>query len=196
MQANPDLGKRWDGDTVCIFGSGNSLADEQIEYAKSLQCRYIAVNDTYKRIPFSDVMYACDGKWWRMKYEVEFSGEKWTQDLASKRAYGLNWVLGRNKPGLGLECVHFGGNSGYQAINLAFLWGASRIWLFGFDCKPVDGKSHWFGNHPVGLNQVQDFRYWLDSFETLAKDLKEHGVEVRNFSPDSALTCFKQGRID
>jgi hypothetical protein len=34
MQAIPDLGKRWDGETVVIFGSGPSLTQEDIEAAK------------------------------------------------------------------------------------------------------------------------------------------------------------------
>lgn len=196
MQANPNLGLRWENETVVIFGSGNSLTDEQIETARELQCSYIAINDTYKRVPFADVLYACDYKWWNVHFEdIDFKGELWTQDLRAKRDFGLSWVLGRNKSGLGSDCVHFGGNSGYQAINLAYLWGAKRILLLGFDCKAVDGKTHWFGQHPNGLNQNQGFLTWIKNFEQLAQDLKAEGVEVINCSPDSALEVFTKRRI-
>lgn len=196
MQANPDLGLRWENETVVIFGSGNSLTDEQIEMARELQCSYIAINDTYKRTPFADVLYACDYRWWDKYFEdIDFSGELWTQDLRAKREFGLNWVLGRNKSGLGSDCVHFGGNSGYQAINLAYLWGAKRILLLGFDCKAVNGKNHWFGNHPNGLNQNHGFLTWIKNFEQLAKDLKAEGIEVINCSPDSALEVFTKRGI-
>lgn len=86
--------------------------------------------------------------------------------------------------------MHFGGSSGYQAINLAYLWGATRIVLLGFDCKPVDGKDHWFGQHPSGLTQIQPYSLWLENYVDLARDLKAEGVEVINCSPDSALRCF------
>ena len=86
--------------------------------------------------------------------------------------------------------MHFGGSSGYQAINLAFLWGATRIVLLGFDCKPVDGKDHWFGQHPQGLTQVQPYSLWLDHYPQLAQDLHDEGVAVINCSRDTALRCF------
>ena len=142
-------------------------------------------------------MYACDYKWWKLRNtEIEFQGEKWTQDIKASREFGLNWVLGRSQPGLGRDCVHFGGNSGYQAMNLACLWGAKRLVLLGFDCKPVDGKAHWFGQHPAQLNQVQPFEIWLNHFRRLAADLKAEGIEVFNCSPDSALDCFEKMSID
>jgi hypothetical protein len=197
MQANPNLGKRWQNQTVVIFGSGNSLTDEQIEIARKLKCSYIAINDTYKRVPFADVLYACDYKWWNLHFdEIIFNGELWTQDLKAKREFGLSWVLGRNKNGLGSDCVHFGGNSGYQAINLAYLWGAKRIILLGFDCQPLDGKSHWFGQHPQGLNQTQNFAMLIGNFNLLAKDLEQEQIEVINCSMKSALQCFKKVEIE
>lgn len=197
MQANPNLGKRWDGETVVIFGGGNSLTDEQITKVKNSDFRFIAINDTYSRVDFADVLYACDYKWWDRYFEqIIFNGELWTQDLRAKREFGLSWVLGRNKSGLGSDCVHFGYNSGYQAINLAYLWGATRIILLGFDCKDINGKSHWFGQHPNELNQKQNYAIWINSFAELAKDLVAQNVEVINCSMDSALECFKKVPIE
>lgn len=197
MQSNPKNPDRWKGETVVIFGSGNSLTGEQIAKAKDLNCRYIAINDTYKLVDFADVLYACDYKWWDRHFDdIIFNGELWTQDLKAKREFGLAWVLGKDKNGLGSDCVHYGGNSGYQAINLAYLWGVSRIILLGFDCKLVNGKKHWFGEHPEGLNKNQNFTFWLHNFEKLAIDLKNENVEVINCSPDSALKCFKQMDIE
>jgi hypothetical protein len=101
-------------------------------------------------------------------------------------------VLGKREPGLGHDCIHFGSNSGYQAINLAFLWGAKRIVLLGFDCKSKGGKPHWFGKHPKELNQTQPYEIWLQYFERLATDLEAAGVEVLNCSPGSAIDSFKR----
>jgi hypothetical protein len=141
-------------------------------------------------------MYACDFKWWDMHHEaLEFKGERWTQDLKAYRKFGLSWVLGSSKSGLGRDCVHFGGNSGYQAINLAYLWGAKRIILLGFDAKPVGDKHHWFGQHPEGLVQIQPYQLWLNHYPKLAKDLLREGVEVINCSVESAIQCFTKKQI-
>ena len=87
--------------------------------------------------------------------------------------------------------MHQGGNSGYQAINLAYLWGATAIVLLGLDCSPSkDGKAHWFGQHGPGLTQRQPFDLWQAKFPRLAQDLKDDGVRVINCSRQTALTCF------
>jgi hypothetical protein len=141
-------------------------------------------------------MYACDYAWWKLHFsQVEFEGERWTQDLRAYREFGLSWVLGSSKSGLGSDCVHFGGNSGYQAINLAYLWGAKRIVLLGFDAKPVAGKDHWFGQHPNGLKQIQPYQLWLDRFPQLAHELAIQDVEVINCSMESAIQCFNKQEI-
>ena len=81
-------------------------------------------------------------------------------------------------------------------MNLAFLWGAKRIILLGYDCKKIDGKDHWFGQHPTGLVQIQPYQLWLNSFPKLAKELEAEGIEVINCSMESALTCFRKVKIE
>lgn len=138
-------------------------------------------------------MYACDYDWWKHNIaSLTFNGERWTQDLRAYREFGLSWVLGSSKSGLGSDCVHFGGNSDYQAINLAYLWGAKRIILLGFDAKPINDKHHWFGQHPKELKQVQPYDIWLQHYPKLAKELLAENVEVINCSMDSAITSFKK----
>lgn len=148
-------------------------------------------------MPFADVLYACDEAWWDKYHDTITSpAARWTQDIDAKRKYGINWVQGASAKGLGLDKVHFGGSSGYQAINLAFLWGVSRIVLLGFDCKPVGGKDHWFGQHPAGLTQKQPYELWLDNYPQLAYDLQREGVKVINCSRDTAITCFERAAIE
>lgn len=142
-------------------------------------------------------MYACDYAWWKLRNsEITFKGERWTQDLRAYREFGLSWILGSTKHGLGSDCVHFGGNSGYQCINLAYLWGAKRIVLLGFDAKPINGKDHWFGQHPKELKQIQPYKLWLDKYPALAKDLLARDIEVINCSMDSAIDCFRKQDIE
>jgi hypothetical protein len=113
------------------------------------------------------------------------------------RRHKLNWVHAKRGEGLGREkAIHWGANSGYQAINLAYLWGATRILLLGYDCKTINGKAHWFGQHPQGLNRNQPLDEWKRNFPQLAADLEAEGVEVINCSPDTALDCFERMDID
>jgi hypothetical protein len=183
----------WTGETVCIIASGNSLTQEDIAHAA--QYKTIVVNDCYKLAPWANVLYACDTKWWRSQV-VSFNGEKWTQCKESAIRFNLNHIEGKHEKGLGKDLIHFGGASGYQAINLAYLWGAKKLLLLGFDCKKVDNKAHWFGQHPKGLARNQPFAVWIENFKQLAIDLEQAGVEVINCSPDSALDCFKKKRIN
>lgn len=89
--------------------------------------------------------------------------------------------------------IHTGGNSGYQALNLAYLWGAKRVILMGFDMKRTGGMTHFHGDHQ-GLNNPYDgmLSQWVKNFELIARDLAAAGVEVLNATRETALTCFKR----
>lgn len=110
----------------------------------------------------------------------------------------MNRIGSENRPGLGREgVIHQGGNSGYQAINLAYLWGARAIVLLGMDCGAgVRGEAHWFGQHPTGLSQHQPFEVWRTKFPMLAADLAAEGVPVLNCSRQTALDCFPRHTLE
>lgn len=90
--------------------------------------------------------------------------------------------------------IRTGGNSGYQALNLAVLLGASRIILLGYDMR----GSHWHGDHPKRLANPKesDFAAWRARFATTLPDLARAGVEVLNCSRDTALECFARARLE
>jgi len=144
-------------------------------------------------------MYACDDHWFDAKiHDVNkcFFGEVWTQSERAARKYKLNVMQGISAKGLGRDKIHFGNNSGYQAINLAYLFGAQRIILFGFDMKTNAGKVHFFGNHSYhkqgqGPND-STFARWRHNFIELASDLNIEGVEVINATRETTLDMFKR----
>jgi hypothetical protein len=193
---------RWWGRTVCIIAGGPSLTKEDCDLiASSTLWKCIAVNDSWQRLPTADVIYACDGAWWKVHHEKvkkEFKGERWTQDYKTSVRFGLNRVGSAAKPGLGKEgIIHQGGNGGYQVINLAWLWGAKRILAIGLDCKPAaDGTAHWFGQHGRNLSKIQNYRCWNELFPQLAADLVQEGVDVFNLSRETALTCFPRMSLE
>lgn len=84
-----------------------------------------------------------------------------------------------------------GGNSGFQAINLAVQFGAARILLVGFDMR-VDLGVHWHGRHGAGLGDPSEMNVsnWRRILDAAAPRFAELGVEVINCSPISALTGY------
>jgi len=193
-------GIQWPGATVVILASGESLTPLQcqqvLRWRKSAGAaarRCIVVNTTFRRAPWADVLYACDAPWWR-KYHAEvdetFWGERWTQDKEATREFGVRWIESRRAPGLGKTpgLIHQGGNGGYQAINLAYQAGASKIVLLGFDMH----GTHWHGRYDNGLPNTSPhlFKTWIEGFSALAGDLERMGVDVVNCTPGSALQCF------
>lgn len=87
-------------------------------------------------------------------------------------------------------------NSGYQAINLAYHFGVSRILLIGYDMQRTGGKAHWHGDHVSGLTNAEGLSKWATRFPALAQDLEREGVEVINCSQETALTCFPRARLE
>ena len=101
------------------------------------------------------------------------------------------------EPGLSLSPyrINQGGNSGYQAIGLAYHLGIKRIALVGFDMQYTGGKSHWHGDHPQGLNNPVQIDNWVHNFDRLAVDCATQGLDITNCSEQTALKCFKRGTI-
>jgi hypothetical protein len=91
-----------------------------------------------------------------------------------------------------------GGNSGFQALNLAVQFGARKVVLVGFDMTDRGGV-HWYGrNRWSGANNPDqsNFRRWIAAFEKAAPVLAGIGVEVINASRDSALNCFPKMSLE
>jgi hypothetical protein len=85
-----------------------------------------------------------------------------------------------------------GGNSGFQALNLAAQFGADRILLIGFDMTDRSGV-HWYGRNkwPMANNPDQsNFTRWLGAMDRAAPELARRGVRVINANPASAITAF------
>jgi hypothetical protein len=181
------------GRPVVLLASGPSLTADDVDYCRG-RAGVVAINDNHRLAPWADVLYACDGQWWRHYEGVpEFGGQKWTQDADAASRYGLNYIQGYHRNGLSLDrgAIHYGGNSGFQALNLAVHMGARRIILLGFDMQlGADGKRHWFGNHPGKLNLQSTYEGWRDFFAKAVPDLARLGVEVINATRETALTCF------
>ena len=188
--------KRWAGATVFVAATGPSLTDDIAEALRGRNT--IAVNDAYKLLPHAPVLYACDAKWWEVhKGCPDFPGERWSthqkgsnDKKACAEKYGLHLVAGRSGEEFRNDSViAYGGNSGFQAVGLAILFGAARIVLAGFDMREVGGRRHFFGEHPRPLRNGGSLSRWAQRFNKAARTVPA-GTEVVNATRGSAIKGF------
>ena len=154
-------------------------------------------------MPWAQKLYGCDTRWWQAHNGTQFVGEKWAthsesnnNNLTVADEYNLNVVKG--VPGYTFSrtpnIIHHGDNSGFQAINLAVLLGSPYIVLVGFNMQHVGGKGHFFGEHPPGLHNQDDYTKWVRCFQQAADALED--VVIINATPQSAIDCWQKMTIE
>lgn len=194
----------WPGATVAIFGGGPSITAAQVDACRGLPS--IAVNDAYLLAPWAQLLYFADERWWRWHRErpefQAFSGLKVSIEQAKFTVDAPDVLILRNLSDGDRNVISddpsgvaTGRASGYQAINIAYLAGATKIVLLGFDARFDGGRTHFFGEHPIPTP-----RAWLrdlpQHFTKLADALLARGVDVVNCSPGSALECFRKEPLE
>jgi hypothetical protein len=183
--------------TLIVIASGPSLTQEQVDAAIKSPYETIAVNGAYQIAPTADYLYAGDYMFWKLhiaEIKAKFKGKLITQDNSASSRFNLTRIRGTNRDGLGKGVIHLNGNSGVQALNLAFVWGARRIILLGMDMKlGPKGERHFHANHPHPAVQNQVFSEWLHKLEKVAKDLRAEKCEVIDCTVGGAITCFTKG---
>lgn len=109
------------------------------------------------------------------------------------------WIFG-DMQGSGLakqdDRIVTGKNSGYQAIGLAYLFGAARVVLLGYDFARTGGKSHWHGDHPSHMGNSSNFGVWATEMGALAADAAARGLPIVNCSRVTTLKCFARKSIE
>lgn len=207
----------WVGYTAVCIASGPSLTLADVNKVRDWRaqdgCRVIVINDNYTICPWADVLYFADHRWWEHHREKpffrDFQGRKVSIENGAGRFIKEGTVL-KNAGQVGgtigrlstdPESIYTGSNSGYQAINVAVLYGCRRIILLGYDMKakevPIDepGKTgrrlsnHWFGEHPWP-GDPGSYRFFREEFARMAVTAKMAGLEILNATRDSALESF------
>ena len=187
----------WVGSTVFILGGGPSLANvPQDAFDGTRGIRTIAVNDSYLRFPRAEIVYFCDYRWygWHEKRAefARFAGLKVSMSPQLVNAPDVRTLKQGERHSVSIDptTLHTGSNSGYQACNLAFLLGAARIVLLGFDMRMIDGRHHWHGGHPTQAAGDVYEKVMIPHFRDLIDPFSLHGCVVVNATPGSALECF------
>lgn len=196
----------WSNKPVAIVASGPSLCDEDLllvrKWREADLLKVIVINDNWRVLHNADVLYAADHRWWTTYYEQassRFLGQLWTCDdrVADywPRIHYIRPVVGSGLPDT-RDYITVGSTSTAQALQLAYIWGARKIALLGVDCKlGHNGRKHWFGDHPPGLDERPPIQRWVEEFSILAKELAASEVSVTNCSRDTALTCFTRTNL-
>lgn len=156
----------------------------------------------------ADHLYAADYHWW--KHHIgdvirDYDGRCWSCEAPGAGIWVENDAAAWNvtllecdnsAKGLSRDAgkVHSGGNSGYQAINLALHLGATRIILLGFDMHNFGGKSHWFGEHPEEFPPGNKPERFIAAYRTI--NPADYGIEIINCSRQTALDAFPRCRIE
>lgn len=212
LERHAVIQRAWAGKTCVVIGGGPSLDVAQVDACRRAGVRAIGVNDAYRLAPWVDILYFADSRWWQWHRErPEFQAiaaqlvtvennrsdtNKETiaaqeAEIAAERIRLLrnyNNDLRSGVLSVKQDGVATGLNSGFQAINIAYLLGAARVLLLGFDMQKVAGKSHWFGEHPAETSEAH-----FSSFQHYFRKLAKHcpaGFEIVNCTPGGKLDCF------
>jgi hypothetical protein len=204
ITGKPDWWPRWESETIAIVASGPTAKTAGVEQLQG-KVRVIAINESWELCPWADVLYGCDGRWWNWRGGVpKFHGLKiWADPAGYDHLYKdikkvtianvkCNDIL-FDEPGL----IGAGGNSGFQALNLAVQFGAKRILLIGYDMR-IDFGEHWHVRHypPLSNPHVNDnLPRWREALDGTADCLAKLGIQVINCSPVSLLKAYPKMSI-
>lgn len=185
--------KNGNSTAICI-ASGPSLTQDDVNYCRGKGIFY-AVKESAYLAPWADVLYAADTDWWDMKDRWEwFQGEKMTLSSEASIKYGLSYIdydpkfIWSENPAI----IASGGNSGFQALNIAYLRGATKIILLGYDMGHT-GQKHWWDKEHKRDSRNSDYHKWIEHFKKAAPMIK---ANVINCTRETALDCFPRMSLE
>jgi hypothetical protein len=191
----------WRGECVAIVGSGPSVKNLDLKILQD-RIHVIAIKVAVDLCPFAEIVYGCDAPWWVSRNGLpKFKGLKIFHGAPAaqfKELHRCEIDISKDQI-LTAEPMKIGngGNSGFQALNLAAQFGATNILLVGLDCHDRGGV-HWYGrntwlnaNNPMQTN----FNRWMKGFDAAKKDLKNLGISVVNTSMESEIKSFPKQQL-
>lgn len=188
----------WDAAAIIASGPSTNAADVALLKGR---LPVLAIKKNVELAPWADAVYGCDLPWWESVQGLpKFGGLRMAYAPKACERFGCRQVLIPDHATSNalrfdeIGSVGGGGNSAFQALNLALQFGAKRVLLLGVDCHARAGV-HWYGRNVArGMHNPSEtnFRRWRVAFDGAAQTLKDRGVEVINTSPLSDLKGFRR----
>jgi hypothetical protein len=204
LTGRPDWWPDWRDETVAIVASGPSAKKAGVELLQD-KVRVVAINESWRLVPWADALYGCDTKWWTLHDGVRiFKGLKISAELEACKIYKdikkitITNVRSDELCIDRLGYVGAGGNSGFQCLNLVVQFGVKRILLVGYDMR-IDLGEHWHHRHPMPLSNPHpqdNLPRWRRAIDGIAARLEEMGVTVINCSLVSLLKAYPKMSIE
>lgn len=181
---------------MCVIASGASAPAAIASTPRGIPA--LAVNRGFELAPWADCLYGADAAFWKAHPgALSFPGLKFSASADKlKSEHDVRPVTIAQDGGKRVNCpvrditgvVGAGGNSGFQAVNLAAQFGAGRIVLIGFDFT----GGHWHPDHkrPLRNPSAETLALWRNHMDAAAAVYRAWGVEVVNGSAISALKEF------
>lgn len=191
-------------DCSCVIVAGGASSGLYNYDLIRHKAQVIAINNAYRLVPWADIVYACDAKWWREHTAAQLvqglkigsgTGGSWA-DLVGVQRVTIARATGQFRNDIvtaPADHIGSGGNSGFQALNIAVQAGCRRIALVGYDyCG-----EHWHGPHapPLANPRPSIMQTWQRRLEAAAPQLDALGVEVLNCSPYGTMRAFPRADL-
>lgn len=198
----------WNDKTVAIIGGGASTKGVDLGSLKG-KVHGLAVKGTVWDHPWCELGFGLDSidlsRWWKKLNTAEMPvywavGHQWVEPTKVYFPHHLKLLRRESKTGLSNnpEVIYSGGSSGYGALNLAYLKGAKRVVLFGYDYCAVGGN--WHANSepysPFHVYNPDKWKEWAACFDDVVPELRSAKVEVINASPVSIIKTFPKVSVE
>jgi len=204
----------WKGQRCFIVGGGPSLRGMDLSFLKGELV--IGVNRAFE-ICDPTIIFAMDERlagWVESKQLGEDCYDKYTHFdgikcwaflsilplLPPEDYYFVKNVNGKYLSDDLASGVRHGTHSGYGALNLAVLLGASPIYLLGYDMVSAPGKKKtwWHEGYPNDGQSAAVYDLFKGEFrsaEESYRKVKENGITIVNLNPKSGLDIFRKSTV-
>ena len=190
--------KIWNNESVYLIGGGPSL--KNFDWNKLKDKHIIAINKAFKVIPWAEVLYWTDARFYRwFKSDIDSldclkvtcrNAPQLKDDIVLLTVSGKNGIDKRP------NFIRAGNNSGFAAINLAYHLGAKRIYLLGYDMASSDKATHWHNGYDNRHDHNIYKRNMISNFDGIYEILKTENIEIWNANPNSQLTSIPKCTLE
>jgi hypothetical protein len=194
------LPRRYEGKTVFVIGGGPSLSRTNLSMIKDRPV--VGCNDAFRLGEWVDWCVFADRRWWDWNHKDVTMWRNREQvvccvpQLLEDRNVRWPWlkILRRDEARFGLsveqDTLCWNRGCGGTAINVAYLLGAARVVLLGFDMRMVDGKHNWHDNHQKEERPQIYQNSMMPFLKPMSDAMKVTGLQIVNATPGSALNLF------